>query len=313
MDPKASLARVRHDGIERLVDGLGVDAGDGDRRPDQIRSPRPPVPKNGIPGTISARSRNSSSLYEAPVHSSRRRPGTATSPFSSCSVASACSSTSNASGAAPRTARCASGRQAFSPGRSRPPSRGARWSESGRRTKATHVRDHHRVGGEQLRLSGGNVVNTLPISSCPSITSLIPTGGFPPQARKAPTWTRMFDFESAAPRRRSRRRARSPRTAAIPTSTRRRQGRRRSGRRGAPSELRRERGSRLITGAVSGSSSSSTSTPIAQQPDDEVVRVEQGLTRLGEAWPPTRKGSRQAARAPLRAAASVRSRGALAQ
>jgi len=47
---------------------------------------------------------------------------------------------------------------------------------------------------------GGNVVSALPISSCPSITSLIPTGGFPPQARKAPTWTRMFDFESAVPR-----------------------------------------------------------------------------------------------------------------
>ena len=30
--------------------------------PDQIRSPRPPVPKNGTPGAISASSRNSSSL-----------------------------------------------------------------------------------------------------------------------------------------------------------------------------------------------------------------------------------------------------------
>ena len=35
--------------------------------PDQSRSPRPPVPRNGRPGSTSARSRNSSSLYDAPV------------------------------------------------------------------------------------------------------------------------------------------------------------------------------------------------------------------------------------------------------
>ncbi len=47
---------------------------------------------------------------------------------------------------------------------------------------------------------GGNVVKALPVSSWPSITILIPTGGVPPHARRAPTCMRMFDFESAAPR-----------------------------------------------------------------------------------------------------------------
>ena len=69
--------------------------------PLQSRSPMPPVPRNGRPGSISASSRNSSSLYDAPVHGSRRSPATATSPFSSCSDAIARSSASSASGAAP--------------------------------------------------------------------------------------------------------------------------------------------------------------------------------------------------------------------
>ena len=43
-------------------------------------------------------------------------------------------------------------------------------------------------------------MNALPVSSWPSITILMPTGGFPPQARSAPTCMRMFDFESALPR-----------------------------------------------------------------------------------------------------------------
>ncbi len=47
---------------------------------------------------------------------------------------------------------------------------------------------------------GGYVVNALPISSWPSITTLIPTGGLPPHARSAPTCMRMFDFVSAEPR-----------------------------------------------------------------------------------------------------------------
>ena len=47
---------------------------------------------------------------------------------------------------------------------------------------------------------GGYVENALPISSWPSITSLIPTGGLPFHARSAPTCMRMFDFESALPR-----------------------------------------------------------------------------------------------------------------
>ena len=47
---------------------------------------------------------------------------------------------------------------------------------------------------------GGKVLKALPVSSWPSITILIPTGGLPSQARSAPTCTRMFDLESAAPR-----------------------------------------------------------------------------------------------------------------
>ncbi len=39
-----------------------------------------------------------------------------------------------------------------------------------------------------------------PTSSWPSMTSLTPTGGRPSQARRAPTWARMFDLVSAAPR-----------------------------------------------------------------------------------------------------------------
>ena len=63
---------------------------------------------------------------------------------------------------------------------------------------------------------GGNVVNALPISSCPSITSLIPTGGFPP-TRAGRRRGRGCSTSSRRRRgRRSRRRARSPRTAATP-------------------------------------------------------------------------------------------------
>ena len=69
--------------------------------PDQRRSPSPPVPMNGMPSSISASSRNSSSQNDAPVHSSRRSPSTTTSPRSSCIDASARSTARSASGAAP--------------------------------------------------------------------------------------------------------------------------------------------------------------------------------------------------------------------
>jgi hypothetical protein len=39
-----------------------------------------------------------------------------------------------------------------------------------------------------------------PTSSCPSITSFTPTGGRPPNTRKAAAWAITLDFESAAPR-----------------------------------------------------------------------------------------------------------------
>ena len=41
------------------------------------------------------------------------------------------------------------------------------------------------------------MLSALPTSSWPSITSLIPTGGRPSQARSAPTWASTFAFESA--------------------------------------------------------------------------------------------------------------------
>src|SRR6476469_7529035 len=46
---------------------------------------------------------------------------------------------------------------------------------------------------------GGNVLKELPTSSWPSITILIPTGGFPCHAWMAPRCIRMFDFVSAEP------------------------------------------------------------------------------------------------------------------
>ena len=46
----------------------------------------------------------------------------------------------------------------------------------------------------------GYVFRALPTSSWPSITSLIPTGGRPSQARSAPMCASTFDFESELPR-----------------------------------------------------------------------------------------------------------------
>ena len=69
--------------------------------PDQTREPRPPVPISGMPSSTVPSSRKSSSGCCSPSHSSRRSPSTATSPFASCSEASARRTASSASGAAP--------------------------------------------------------------------------------------------------------------------------------------------------------------------------------------------------------------------
>ena len=67
VDAHADLrARGRHDRVDGAATGstsipVTVSAG-----PDQRRSPRPPVPMNGIPGSISASSRNSSSCTTRP-------------------------------------------------------------------------------------------------------------------------------------------------------------------------------------------------------------------------------------------------------
>jgi hypothetical protein len=69
--------------------------------PDQIREASPPVPMSGTPSSTVPRSRNSASACAGPSHSLRRRPSTATSPRSSCSEATARTTASSASGAAP--------------------------------------------------------------------------------------------------------------------------------------------------------------------------------------------------------------------
>ena len=58
--------------------------------PDHTREPRSPVPMSGRPGSdLGERRGTPPRCRPPPVHSSRRRPSTATSPCSSCSVASA--------------------------------------------------------------------------------------------------------------------------------------------------------------------------------------------------------------------------------
>ena len=57
-----------------------------------------------------------------------------------------------------------------------------------------------RIASARNGSSVAGVSSALPTSSWPSITILTPTGGRPSHARSAPTWTRMFDFESAVPR-----------------------------------------------------------------------------------------------------------------
>jgi hypothetical protein len=169
--------------------------------PDQSREPRSPVPFSGTSSGTSASARNSSSVVPSPCHGSRSRPGTATSPCSSWSEASARRSTIVASGAAPpycplclappivstSSVSIAIPRSPIvsvgTPGRTLPMSPitiASAWNRSGR--------------------SSGYALSALPTSSCPSIRILIPTGGRPSQARSAATWARMFDFVSAAPR-----------------------------------------------------------------------------------------------------------------
>ena len=126
--------------------------------PDQTREPRSPVPTSGSPGTTSASVRNSSSEEPSPVHGSRRRPSTATSPFSSWSVASACTRTPTASGAAPPYWPLCFGPASVSTSivvERHPPEADRERRDA--RPDAAHVRDQHRVGPEQLRVGRGVV------------------------------------------------------------------------------------------------------------------------------------------------------------
>ena len=227
--------------------------------PDQTRSPRPPVPMSGSPGTTSASSRNSSSLYDAPVHSSRRRPGDGD---------VAVLVVQRGERAQQRDQRVGRGAAELAavlrPGERRHldvDHRHAAQRDRQRRharADAAHVADQHRVGGEQLGLRRRDTcVSALPTSSWPSITILIPTGGWPSHARSAPTCMMMFDFESA-------RAAAVDRAVALGRLERRRlplrlvarPARRRSGCTAARSARPPARGSRRVTtGAVSGSSS----------------------------------------------------------
>ena len=129
-------------------------------------------------------------------------PSTATSPFSSWSEASAWSSDDQrvGRGAAVLPAVLGPGERLDLHRRSAP-SRAARSSASARRGGCCPCRrSASRRRGTAPGSSRGRSLRTLPTSSCPSITSLIPTGGRPSQARSAPTCARMFDFVSAAPR-----------------------------------------------------------------------------------------------------------------
>ena len=173
--------------------------------PDQTRDPRPPVPISGMPSSTVPSSRKSSSGCCSPSHSSRRSPATATSPRASCSEPSARTIASSASGAAPpywplclpdssvraSTVTLAIPRSAMVsvgiPGRIEPMS------------PITSASARKRSGS----VAGYAVSAPLPISSWPSMQSLIPTGGRPSHARSAPTWARMFDFVSATPRAKS--------------------------------------------------------------------------------------------------------------
>ena len=170
--------------------------------PLQIFEPIPPVPTIGIPGSTSASARNSSSVYDSPFHSSRRNPSTATSPVSSQRLASAVRRTTSASGAAPpywpeclllASVRASTVMRA-SP-RSETVSEG--WPARIEPPSATRIASAAKSSGCS---DGYPSSSTLPTSSCPSRRIFTPTGGRPPQARSAPTWTRRFDFESAAPR-----------------------------------------------------------------------------------------------------------------
>ena len=147
--------RVRDDGVqrvrrpERTSIPVTVSAG-----PDQMRSPRPPVPRNGRPGldlrevaelVVAVRARRST-----PPGEDRR---TATSPLSSCNVASARISARSASGAAPPNWPLCFG-PASVVAATRDGRHPAQADRQRRRpgTDAAHVTDDHRVGLEELGL-----------------------------------------------------------------------------------------------------------------------------------------------------------------
>ena len=51
-----------------------------------------------------------------------------------------------------------------------------------------------------MKRRNGSYREVMVVGLAGLVLTLMPTGGLPSKARSAATWTRMFDFESAAPR-----------------------------------------------------------------------------------------------------------------
>ena len=134
----------------------------------------------------------------------RRSPATATSPLASCSDRDRVHQREQSvrRGAAVLAAVLRTGERADL--------RRARWPCRAAAIVSVGVpgADVAHVGDDQSRRtrtargrSVGSWCNApLPISSHPSMQSLMPTGGLPSHARSAPTWAMTLDFVSAAPR-----------------------------------------------------------------------------------------------------------------
>ena len=247
MDPKAELgARVRHDRVERLVDGLRVDAGDGDRRPGpdplaEAAGPEERHPRHdlGQVAELVVAVRGAGPLLAAQaghgdvavlvvqrgerVQQHEQRIG---------------------SGAAELTAVLRAGERPHLDDHARHPTQPDGQSRNAG-TKAAHVRDHHRVGREQLRPARWEGRERAADLLLALDHDLDPDRGLPtPRAQGADVDEDVRLRVGACRGRRSRRHARSPRRAATPTWPRRRRAPRRSARTAAPSGRRRAQGSR---------------------------------------------------------------------
>ena len=207
------------------------------------RSPRPPVPKKGVQARSQPGSRNSSSLLEAPVHFLAAQPRARRRRRSRRAARRAhAAGRARAAHVAELTAVLRAGERAPTRTPAMPRSPMVRVGTPGRRlvSAISIASGREQLGGR----FGGNVVNALAISSSLD-HELGETGGFPPHARRAPTWTRMFDFESAAPRPKiAPSRSVASRTAGSHFDTSPSGDERRSGRTGARSARLLELGSR---------------------------------------------------------------------